>query len=206
MKRGWAFVIGGLAVMAFGFAWLSGNNKATLDKPEEKKAFEYLNSVRRNPGSFSKELGVNLGEVKAKPALRWNDTLASVAEHKALDMATRGYFGHIDPEGYGMNYYINKAGYKLEAYMLRSKSENFFESIDAGADSGIGAIKDLIIDQGTPGLGHRVHLLGMDEFYADLTDIGIGYARIERGNDDADDERVGSYGTYMSVVIAKHHE
>lgn len=169
---------------------------AILDKPEEKKAFELLNKIRENPGSYNKRFGVNLNSVKPKPDLKWNDTLTKAAEAKALDMATRHYFNHVNPDGYGMNYYINKAGYELDAYMLTDKKANFFESIDAGADSGTNAIKDLIIDKETPGLGHRVHLLGMNDFYANLTDIGIGFARCSDGC---------TYSTYMSVIIAKHH-
>ncbi|NNM95837.1 MAG: CAP domain-containing protein [Bacteroidia bacterium] len=179
------------------------NHKAELDKAEEKSAFEYLNKIRQNPASFSAEFKVNLNMVKPRPALKWNDTLARVAEAKALDMATHNYFGHVDKNGYGMNYYINKAGYQLDAYMLNDKKANFFESINAGADNGIDGIKDLIIDKGTPGHGHRTHLLGISDFYANLTDIGIGFARVAEG---ADKEKGGdTYATYMSVVIAKHH-
>ncbi len=172
------------------------SNKPQIDKTEGKKAFEYLNAIRKDPTSFSNEFKVNLNDIKPKPALIWNDTLAKVAEAKALDMATRNYFGHVDKNGYGMNYYINKAGYKLDAYMLKDKNANFFESINGGADNGTDAIKDLIIDHGTPGHGHRTHLLGMNAFYADLTDIGIGFVRCSDGCE---------YRTYMSVVIAKHH-
>ncbi len=179
------------------------NHKAELDKAEEKSAFEYLNKIRQNPASFSAEFKVNLNTVKPRPALKWNDTLARVAEAKALDMATHNYFGHVDKNGYGMNYYINKAGYQLDAYMLKDKKANFFESINAGADNGIDGIKDLIIDKGTPGHGHRTHLLGISDFYANLTDIGIGFARVAEG---ADKEKGGdTYATYLSVVIAKHH-
>ncbi len=69
-----------------------------------------------------------LNDLKTIPQLKWNDTLANVAEAKALDIATRQYFGHVDPEGYGMNYFMDKAGYKLDARWLSSKDMNYFES------------------------------------------------------------------------------
>src|SRR5262245_60128019 len=59
---------------------------------EAKKAFAYLNQVRANPGKYSQEIGANLNRLKPRPTLTWNDTLARVAEQKALDMGKRKYF------------------------------------------------------------------------------------------------------------------
>ena len=129
------------------------------------------------------------------PQLRWNDTLARVAEAKALDMATRNYFAHVDPDGYAMNYYINKAGYKLREIWLTKPTANYFESCNAGATSGQEAIKMLLIDNGVPSLGHRIHLLGLDEWSSSLLDIGIGYAHSDGKS---------TYGSYTCVLIAKH--
>jgi uncharacterized protein YkwD len=189
---------GVLAILLLGAAHsIIGGGDATIDKAEEQKAFELLNKVRQNPKAYSAGWNnINLSSVKAKPALVWNDTLAKVAEAKAIDMARRNYFNHIDPGGYGMNYYINKAGYKLSKDWLKNKNENYFESIAAGENTGEETIRDLIIDKDTPGLGHRSHLLGMNKFYADLVDIGIGFARCSNGC---------TYQTYVSVVIARHH-
>jgi uncharacterized protein YkwD len=185
-----------LAIIGLGAANMAGDGNATVDKTEAQKAFELLNKVRSNPKAYNKEWSVNLSSAKEKPALKWNDTLAKVAEAKALDMAQHNYFNHVDEKGYGMNYYINKAGYKLNKDWLKNKSDNFFESISAGENSGEESIKDLIIDKNTPGLGHRNHLLGMNSFYANLTDIGIGFVRCSNGC---------TYQTYISVVIARHN-
>jgi len=80
--------------------------------------------------------------------------------------------------------------------MTNSKQNNFFESIAAGVDNGEEAIRLLIIDKGFPSQGHRKHLLGMGEWNASLTDIGIGFARRNSGS---------SYTTYVSIIIAKHN-
>lgn len=165
-----------------------------IDKMEAQKAYVLLNNIRTSPATFAAEMPF-LAEIEKKPALRWNDTLAAVAEAKALDMATRGYFGHMDPDGYGMNHFISKAGYRLNAKWLTKKEMNYFESLSAGAPDGETAIRNLIWDKNVPSLGHRKHLMGLDEWNASLYDIGIGYAR-PGGN--------SKYMSYVCVLIAKH--
>lgn len=165
-----------------------------LDREEAQKAFVLLNKIRAAPAAFTEEMPF-LAEIDKKHLLRWNDTLAAVAEAKALDMATRQYMAHVDPEGFGMNHYINKAGYKLNARWLTKKEMNYFESLSAGAPDGETAIRNLIIDKNVPSLGHRKHLLGLDEWNASLYDIGIGYARpVENSR----------FRSYVCVLIARH--
>src|SRR5262249_33785634 len=86
---------------------------ATVDKNEAQSAFQYLNQVRQNPAAFGNEIGADLSQVQPRPALVWYDELARVAELKAQDMANRNYFGHVTPEGYGINVLIAFAGYTL---------------------------------------------------------------------------------------------
>ena len=167
--------------------------KATLDRDEARKAFEYLNKIRKEPRKFSQEIGVDLSDVKARPALTWNEVLAKVAEEKAQDMAQRDYFGHVTPEGLGINIQIHEAGYKLPKEWVKDKSQNFFESISAGTKTGIEAIKNLIVDKDQPTAPHRQHLLGMTDFYEQCTDIGIGFARNPKSK----------YRTYMSIIVAR---
>lgn len=165
-----------------------------VDRQEAQKAFVLLNNVRANPAAFAAEMPF-LAEITKKPLLVWNDTLAKVAEAKALDMATRLYVGHVDPDGYGLNQKINEAGYKLNPKWLASKELNYFESISAGAADGETAIRNLLIDKNVPTLGHRKHLLGLDEWNASMADIGIGYARPVANS---------PYKSYVCVIIARH--
>ena len=167
---------------------------ASVDKEEAKKGFEYLNMVRQDPPAYSKQIGVDLSKLKKMPSLTWNDTLAKVAEAKALDMAKRKYFGHTDPDGNGMNIKIHKAGYKLPEDWMKSRQDNMFESISAGNPGCVEAIKNLILDKGVTPPNHRRHLLGLDPFWAECYDIGIGYA--------TDPE--SQYKTYTCILIAKH--
>jgi uncharacterized protein YkwD len=167
--------------------------KAALDRDEARKAFDYLNRIRKEPAKFSKEIGINLENVKARPALKGNDILAKVAEEKALDMANRDYFGHVTPEGLGINIQIHEAGYTLPKDWLKEKDQNFFESISAGTNTGEEAIRNLIIDKDLPAASHRKQLLGITDFYSECTDIGIGFARHPKSK----------YRTYMSIIIAR---
>lgn len=164
------------------------------DEEELAAALEYLNAVRKNPSAYSKEIGVDLSAVASIHELKWNDTLAKVAHAKAEDMVARGYFGHVDPDGYGMNIKINEAGYTLPESWC-GKSNNNFESLAAGYASGKATVIQLINDGGVDNesAGHRRHLLGIDNFWANCYDIGIGVAH------------GGKYGTYWCFLVVKHN-
>ena len=181
-------------VLLTGFA--PEKQEPKLDRKEAKKAFELVNDIRQNPADYRNEyeLPPNL-KINNTP-LVWNEELAKAAGKKALDMAKRGYFGHVDPEGYGMNYHINKSGYKLIPAFLKNKSANNFESIAYGPGTGEDAIRILILDEGVPSKGHRNHLLGIGAWDSSLVDIGIGFAVIEKN---------GRKQFYVSVLIAKHN-
>jgi uncharacterized protein YkwD len=170
------------------------NNNPFVVKEEAQQAFQLINTIRSNPEKYAKDLHLNNKLLITQTPLRWNDTLARVAEAKALDMARRNYFNHVNPDGYGINFFINQSGYKLNADWLKDKKENFFESIASGHDSGVEAVKSLIIDKGDATKGHRNHLLGITDWDASLYDIGIGFVKCDGGN----------YQSYICIIIAKH--
>lgn len=182
--------------ISFLFVSFTTDSRVYLDRSEAKQAFEFLNDIRTNPAGYARELRLQKNAKTTTTKLIWNKELAKAAEAKAYDMAGRNYFNHIDPDGYGINYYIKKNGYSLDPAWTNSKQNNFFESIAAGVDNGEEAIRLLIIDKGFPSQGHRKHLLGMGAWNASLTDIGIGFARRNSGS---------SYTTYISIIIAKHN-
>ena len=164
---------------------------------ELQEALNYLNNVRANPGKYSNEIGVFLGDLPAKHPLQWNNQLAKAAQFKAEDMANRNFFGHVNPEGLGMNFFINEFGYTLNPSWLENKSSNFFESLSAGANSPKAAIINLINDGDEVihlNAGHRVHLLALKDFYDPCYDIGIGWAYHPNS----------TYKYYCCVLIAKH--
>jgi uncharacterized protein YkwD len=173
----------------------NGSGKSTA-KTEAKKACTLINDIRKNPDAYSSQMGVSLSEVSARSALAWNDALAKVAQAKAEDMANRNYFSHVDLDGYGVNYFIYKAGYEIPASWYSDKSSNYFENIAAGNATADAMVKQLVYDGGrdNSSAGHRSSLLGISDWNSTCTDIGIGYAY-----------NAGStYKHYWSVIIAKH--
>lgn len=97
--------------------------------------------------------------------------LAAVARQRAADMAQRGYFNHVTPEGYGPNYLVRQAGYVLPAYYSTALDANNIESIAAGH-----ATSAATWQQWMSSPSHRTQLLGVDSFFAEQTQYGIGYA------------------------------
>lgn len=143
---------------------------------QEQSAIATLNQMRREPAAAGQALGINLAGVSPRPALSPNAILASVARERAEDMAARHYFSHVDPEGIGANQKVVQAGYPLPSFYLGKPANNFIESISAGRPSGRAAIEALIVDRGASTPGHRIHLLGLNDFYGKHTEIGVGFA------------------------------
>ena len=107
-----------------------------IDKQQEQKAFALLNKVRQDPNAYTERFEVSLRGIAPRPALLWNDSLAAVAERRALSMAMKGYFSTVDPDGYGINYYVNKAVYPLSDDLLKNKKQSELEAIEGGAAFG----------------------------------------------------------------------
>ncbi|WP_353182589.1 CAP domain-containing protein [Parapedobacter lycopersici] len=173
----------------------SRTSRPTIDRREAREAFALINDIRQNPGAYQRKLHLSRGVSVSRTPLKWNNTLAKVAEMRALDMAKRDYFDHTDPDGFGPNYHIDRAGYSLNASWLKRKNANSFESIGANHPSAVEGINAMIIGRNSPGYAHRKHLLGIGEWNASLRDIGIGYVRAASGS---------TYKSYLCVIIAKH--
>lgn len=102
--------------------------------------------------------------------LVWDSRLASAARARALDMGKRGYFSHIDPDGYGPNWYVTQAGYRLPIQWTAFKSENQVESILAGSNTSQGAF-----DRWMGSRKHTSHLLAINPFYRNQTRFGVAH-------------------------------
>lgn len=170
-------------------------SRPSVDRREARSAYILLNQIRLNPGAYRRNLGLPQRAPVTRRALRWNDTLARIAEARALDMAKRDYFDHTDPDGLGPNYHINRAGYSLNPDWLKHKNANNFESIGANHPTAAAGIEAMIRGSAATRYGHRRHLLGQDEWNASLQDIGIGFVRVPSGS---------TYQSYLCVIIAKH--
>lgn len=176
-------------------SFLLSINSSYCQTLELQEALDFLNNVRANPNAFSNEIGVSLIDIDPMHPLKWNVNLAAAAQRKAQDMADRNYFAHVDPDGYGMNYFIKNAGYQLISDFLSENASNNFESLSAGRDTPKKSIIDLIKDEGVVGYGHRKHLLAIVDFWKPCFDIGIGWGYNANS----------TYKTYCCVLIAKHN-
>jgi uncharacterized protein YkwD len=102
----------------------------------------------------------------------YNPVLAQVARQRAQDMAARNYFNHTDPDGLGVNTHVTRAGYRLPGSYDRSPAGNNIESIGGGYQSPWEAWQGLSNSK-----DHRPHLLGLQAFYHEQSEYGVGYAR-----------------------------
>jgi uncharacterized protein YkwD len=106
-----------------------------------------------------------------RPSLTCDPILASVARARAEDMADRDYFGHVNPDGIGPNYLVEKAGFALPEWYDHDRDANNIESIAAGFGTANEAWAAWMESN-----GHRTHLLALDSFYAQQVKVGVGYA------------------------------
>lgn len=136
------------------------------------------------------ELGLLLEQDpdQQRASLVCHPILAQVARQRAFDMAERHYFSHTTPEGYGPNYLVRQAGYVLPSYYSTALDANNIESIAAGNSTASDTWQQWM--SSTP---HRTHLLGLDPFFAEQVEYGIGYAS------DPD----SPYHYYWVVITAK---
>lgn len=108
-----------------------------------------------------------------RPVFRCNAILMAQATRKANDMIARRYYGHVDIDGLGMNYFLRKAGYPLPSYYLTTNDANNVESLAAGPDfpTAETAFQALINSS-----RHRPQILGLTPGWAAQDEYGIGYA------------------------------
>ncbi|MBL0910972.1 MAG: CAP domain-containing protein [Bacteroidia bacterium] len=167
--------------------------QTSLDKNMAAEAIRYLNAIRQDPPAYADSVGFpGLRRIQAMPALKKHDILMTVAEEKARDMASQNYFSHVNKKGEGINIMIHRAGYTLPESQLKDKKANAFESLSAGSETAQEHINTLIIDEGVSPAFHRMHLLGLESFWARCTDIGVGVAY----------DPASTYGYYMCIIIA----
>lgn len=105
-----------------------------------------------------------------RPELRCVPLLEELARQHATDMARRGYFSHVTPDGIGPNEMLRRGGYPLPAGYDQSLTANNVQSIGAGTPDP-NTIWDLWMGSGS----HNKHLLGAGDFWREQIDYGIGY-------------------------------
>ena len=110
------------------------------------------------------------GQRRDRSKMVADERLCKVARARAMDMAKRRYFDHVNPDGNGPNYLVRQAGYPLPSHYSTSRSANNVESIGCGY-SGASACWDGWMGSSA----HKTHLLATSSFYVDQTTYGVGY-------------------------------
>lgn len=124
-----------------------------------------------------------------RPVRRCDPRLTRLARSRAADMATRGYVSHVTPEGDGPNRQVVRAGYELPGFYSRRRKANNVEVITAGDDTADEAWRSWLKSR-----SHRRQVLGLDRFFVDQDDYGVGYAENPRSK----------YGRYWVLITARH--
>lgn len=105
--------------------------------------------------------------------MTYDTVLNAIARSRALDMATRRYVGHTDPDGYGPNNLAALVGYDLPDWYRADLGANSIESIGGGP---FGASH--IFNGWMDSAGHRRHLLGESDHFVAQTHYGVGYVNV----------------------------
>ena len=110
------------------------------------------------------------GQQRDKGAMHLDERLVLVARARAMDLAKRDYFNHVNPDGNGPNYLVRVAGYALPASYPTDRKANNIESIGGGYMDAKECWAELLKSP-----AHRTHLLAMEPFFKDQTSYGIGH-------------------------------
>ncbi len=142
--------------MVFAFLFSGLPVRALTFTPEEQKIANLL------VGSS--------GQHRDRSQMHPDDRLIQVARARAMDMAKRHYFDHVNPDGLGPNALVRATGYQLPSFWSNSPSANNIESIGAGYTTPDDAWAGWMGSS-----AHKTHLLATDSFYRNQTSYGVGH-------------------------------
>ena len=144
----------------------------------EQLFLEQLNDIRANPAAYGASIGLPaIDTVAASQPLAWNSSLIQAAQGHSQDMNANNYFAHTDLAGHDPGWRMTNAGFTWTDYG---------ESIAAGYATPAAALQALIVDAGVSDLGHRLHLLSMNN-----SDRSVGVGVVLNGT--------GSYSDYYTI-------
>lgn len=143
----------------------------------EQELLELANRARKDPSAEGRRFGVDLSAYAARPPLSANAFLASAAASHAVDMATRRFYGHQNPDGIGPNGRILSTPYDLNALYGTDPVPNHTENIAAGTNALLTPKeihRTLIVDQGINPPKHRNLILGIST-WSRAREMGVAY-------------------------------
>jgi len=118
---------------------------------------------------------------QGRASMTHNEVLQFVARRKAEDMAARGYFEHVDPDGFAANFIAFQAGYHLP--YSTAPNVNSIESIGVRHQNNISAsaAAPIVFDAWMESPLHKAHLLAQNAVYVAQTYFAVGYAYAATG-------------------------
>lgn len=155
---------------------------------EEQELVELMQRARRDPVAEAQRINAKYGtnldfsSFQPRPPVSHNGFLEQAAKGHADDMATRGFYGHVNPDGVNANGRVLATGYDANDYFGTNPAINLTENIGKGTGSAPGnslttpqSVHDtFIIDANVVGAKHRVMIMGQGQF-SRYREVGIGY-------------------------------
>lgn len=108
----------------------------------------------------------------------WDALLAEAALYKCVAQAEYGWDGHVSPTGEGPNDMVRRFGYNLPNNYAGGDA-NYIESLMLGGDGSVGHPKFGAWPVWMASDAHRKHILGLSDFYASQTHVGVGMCHRE---------------------------
>ncbi|MGI9432528.1 MAG: PKD domain-containing protein [Myxococcota bacterium] len=148
----------------------------------EQEGLWALNRARQDPAAYGDEIDLDLTGVLPRQPLALNINLTGSARFHAEEMLGHDYFAHTsEVTGIGPNQMAVDHGYDVFGSGLGMPwgTTNNIESIAFGQNliaDYPAALELLIIDDGVPGVGHRMHLLAIAAGWQDHSEVGFGRA------------------------------
>ena len=128
----------------------------------EQRILYYTNIERANAG---------------KPALKWDEQLAVIGRDDCVDMAARGFFDHINPDGETPADRAIRHGYQVE--------KDFGTYVRVGVGENIAMLSNyqgtpdemarFIVDAWMNSPGHRANIVDSNEQKFTLIGVGVAY-------------------------------
>jgi hypothetical protein len=174
LNKRFRIVLAAAILFDFGAAVYASPSEPTND---EQMLIELINRARHNAPKYAIDFGLSvpLTDATPQPPLAVNTSLVGSARFHANEMATYNYFDHQSAvTGDWPNKMAHDNGYPLPGFW--ELDNNYIESIAAGTTTPEHTLDILLVDEGIDPPGHRIHLLGMHEFFATHDEIGAGHA------------------------------
>lgn len=179
---------------------------------EEQGIIELAQRARKDPNAEVARLNaryglsLNFSSYPARPPLSPNQFLSQAAAAHVNDMITRGFYGHVNPDGVNANGRILATPYALNPFFGTNPTINLTENLGMGTGNPPGntlktpqGVHDtFMIDQGVQGAKHRALLLGAGQF-AVYREIGISYRH--QGNSDYIVQEVAYSATDRPFIV-----